>query len=87
LNNGHSNVSVSYRITAKRANYQDHRFGSDPTYGAGDTRSKFHYVSPRPMNYDTMVEMTRAKKASQRSSGSNIARPGTRAKVLEFKRK
>lgn len=87
LNNGHSNVSVSYRITAKRANYQDHRFGSDPTYGAGDTRSKFHYVSPRPMNYDTMVEMTRAKKASQRGSGSNIARPGTRAKVLEFKRK
>ncbi|HXH18890.1 MAG TPA: hypothetical protein VNJ07_07370, partial [Chitinophagales bacterium] len=45
-NNGSSNILFSYRIVAKRANYQDHRFGMDPNFGYGDTRPLFHYVPP-----------------------------------------
>ncbi len=47
-NNGNSNIKFSYRIAAKRANYQDHRFGMDPTFGYEDTRPKYGYVPPFP---------------------------------------
>jgi hypothetical protein len=49
-NGGTSDISFSYRILAKRVNYQDHRFGMDPTQGFEDTRPKFQYVEPFPID-------------------------------------
>jgi hypothetical protein len=51
LGNGNSNTNFSYRITCKRLNYQDHRFGSDYMWGNKDTRANYKYVAPRPIDY------------------------------------
>lgn len=44
--NGTSNAKFSYRILAKRRNYQDHRFGVDANQPMEDNRNKFHYQEP-----------------------------------------
>jgi hypothetical protein len=50
-NGGTSNVKFSYRIMAKRLHFPDHRFGSDATWGEGDTR-KYSQVAPKkPIDY------------------------------------
>ncbi len=58
LNNGTSNTTLSYRITCRRLNYQDHHFGSDITWGGGDTRTKYHYVQPKPIDYNAMKQIS-----------------------------
>lgn len=50
-NGGHSNTSFSYRIVAKRVNFQDHRYGNDPVWGPGDTRAYGQYAPPPPIDY------------------------------------
>lgn len=50
-NGGHSNTSFSYRISAKRVNFQDHRYGNDPVWGPGDTRAFMQYAPPPPVDY------------------------------------
>jgi hypothetical protein len=50
-NGGHSNTSFSYRIVAKRVNFQDHRYGNDPVWGPGDTRPYAQYAPPPPVDY------------------------------------
>ncbi|MBK8465608.1 MAG: hypothetical protein IPL32_07225 [Chloracidobacterium sp.] len=55
-NNGTSNASFSYRIIAKRLNFQDHRFGNDPVWGAGDTRRYSQYATPPPVDYEKNVQ-------------------------------
>lgn len=55
-NGGHSNVSFSYRITAKRVNFQDHKYGCDPVWGPGDTRQYMQYAPPPPVDYNTNVK-------------------------------
>ncbi len=52
-NGGTSNISFSYRIMAKRLHFQDHRFGNDPVWGAGDTRKYNQYAPPPPVDYET----------------------------------
>jgi len=54
-NGGNSNTSFSYRIVAKRVNFQDHRYGNDPVWGAGDTRSYMQYAPPPPVDYNANV--------------------------------
>jgi hypothetical protein len=54
-NGGHSNTSFSYRISAKRVNFQDHRYGNDPLWGAGDTRGYMQYAPPPPIDYNENV--------------------------------
>ena len=53
--NGNSNINFSYRIMAKRVNFQDHRYGNDPVWGAGDTRAFMQYAPPPPLNYNENV--------------------------------
>ena len=55
-NGGHSNVSFSYRISAKRVNFQDHRYGNDPIWGPGDTRPYMQYATPPPVDYAANVK-------------------------------
>ncbi len=55
-NNGNSNITFSYRIMAKRVNFQDFRYGNDPVWGPGDTRAFMQYATPPPLNYQQNVE-------------------------------
>jgi len=50
-NGGRSNTSFSYRVVAKRVNFQDHRYGNDPLWGAGDTREYMQYAPAPPIDY------------------------------------
>ena len=54
---GTSNIEFSYRIMAKRLHFQDHRFGSDPVWGPGDTRKYNRYATPPPMDYSEKLKM------------------------------
>jgi hypothetical protein len=36
---------------AKRLHFQDHRYGNDPLWGAGDTRKYNQYATPPPVDY------------------------------------
>ena len=42
---------------AKRLHFQDHRFGSDPVWGAGDTRKYNRYATPPPTNYQEKIKL------------------------------
>ena len=65
LNGGQSNIAFSFRITCKRLNYQDHRFGSDITWGGSDTRNNYHYMQPKPVAYQEAIDyITAGKKAA-----------------------
>ena len=55
--NGNSNADFSYRLVAKRINFQDHRFGNDPVWGKGDTRKYMEYAYPPPTDYDEAVKL------------------------------
>lgn len=55
--NGASNISFSYRIMAKRVNFQDHRYGNDPVWGAGDTRPYMQYATPPSTDYNTNLQL------------------------------
>lgn len=61
-NNGTSNVNFSYRVMAKRVNFQDHRFGSDPVWGAGDTRKYSEYSQPPLIDYEANLKLQEDKK-------------------------
>lgn len=50
-NGGRSGAPFSFRVMAKRRNFQDHRFGNDPVWGPGDTRIYSDYASPPPVDY------------------------------------
>jgi hypothetical protein len=62
LRNGHSNVSFSYRITCKRKNYQDHRFGADLASSATDNRGSYKYVSPKPVSHSEARAISESRK-------------------------
>ncbi|HFS66778.1 MAG TPA: hypothetical protein ENK67_01035 [Flavobacteriia bacterium] len=53
-NNGQSNIFFSYRISAKRKFYQDHRFGLDPTKPLKNNISDAKYVKPRTTEISEM---------------------------------
>ncbi len=61
-NNGTSNIAFSYRVMAKRLNFQDHRFGNDPVWGAGDTRKYSQYATPPPVDYNENVRFQEEQK-------------------------
>jgi hypothetical protein len=64
LNGGGSNVTFSYRISAKRKHYQDHRFGREMTQARNIATE---YVQPRPIEVDEAAynaKRAAAKKAS-----------------------
>lgn len=61
-NGGSSNVSFSYRVMAKRVHFQDHRYGSDPVWGAGDTRPYMEYSVPPKIDYDENVQLQEEKR-------------------------
>jgi hypothetical protein len=66
--NGVSNASFSYRLVAKRLNFQDHRFGNDPVWGKGDTRKYMEYAYPPPVDYDGAVKLQeRLKREGQQA--------------------
>jgi hypothetical protein len=54
---GTSNVKFSYRVMAKRLHFADHRFGSDPVWGPGDTRKYNSDAIPRPIDYNEGLEL------------------------------
>jgi hypothetical protein len=51
-NNGKSNAAFSYKVIAKRLNFQDHRFGSDPVWQGIDNRKTAKYAPPPPIDYE-----------------------------------
>jgi hypothetical protein len=55
-NGGNSNTAFSYRVMAKRLHFQDHRYGNDPLWGAGDTRKYNQYAFPPPVDYNENVK-------------------------------
>ncbi len=61
-NGGQSNGKFSYRIMAKRLNFQDHRFGCDPVWGEGDTRKYSQYATPPSVNYQENVKFQEEQK-------------------------
>ncbi|MGL4598387.1 MAG: hypothetical protein ACRCYO_12720, partial [Bacteroidia bacterium] len=63
-NGGKSNVSFSYRIVAKRVNFQDHRYGNDPVWGGGDTRQYMQYAPPPPIDYNENVKFQEEQRAN-----------------------
>ena len=66
--NGISNASFSYRLVAKRLNFQDHRFGNDPVWGKGDTRKYMEYAYPPPVDYDGAIKLQeRLKREGQQA--------------------
>ncbi|MEI7801488.1 MAG: hypothetical protein WCI97_02465 [Bacteroidota bacterium] len=71
LNGGTSNINCSYRITCKRLNYQDHKFGSDITWGGGDTRANYHYIQPKPIDYNAMKQISIEGKKNNLGNNSN----------------
>ncbi len=71
LGGGISNTSFSYRITCKRLNYQDHKFGSDLTWGNGDTRSNYQYVSPKPIDYNEMLQISLQAKSNNKNADNS----------------
>jgi len=56
-NGGTSNAEFSYRVMAKRLNFQDHRFGSDPVWGDGDTRKYSQYAIPPKIDYQENIKL------------------------------
>jgi len=69
--NGTSNITFSYRITAKRRFFQDHRFGVDPIQPFENNLVKAKYMEPRTSSLEEMraiVNTATAKKQSQKSS-------------------
>lgn len=70
--NGSSNAKFSYRILAKRKNYQDHRFGVDANQPLEDNRSKYSYVQPTTTDPAVMKafvdRVTREKEAQDKAS-------------------
>jgi hypothetical protein len=63
-NGGSSNVKFSYRIMAKRLHFADHRFGSDPVWGPGDTRKYNSDATPRPIDYYEGIRLDEQEKAN-----------------------
>jgi hypothetical protein len=61
-NNGRSNAAFSYRVMAKRVHFQDHRFGNDPVWGAGDTRKFASYSEPPKIDYHENLLLQEKKK-------------------------
>lgn len=64
LQNGTSDAPFSYRIMAKRVHFQDHRFGNDPVWGAGDTRSYMQYASPPPVDHEENLRFQTESRAN-----------------------
>lgn len=70
---GRSNITFSYRITAKRRFFQDHRFGVDPLQPFENNLSKTKYVAPRTKNVNEMkaiISKARQEKEAKRISSS-----------------
>ena len=74
-NNGNSNITFSYRITAKRRNYQDHRFGVDPIKPLENNLDKEKYHTPRTSDLNEMKkiikEAEKKKKAIKNRTNRN----------------
>ncbi|HQP05160.1 MAG TPA: hypothetical protein PLP11_11220, partial [Bacteroidales bacterium] len=67
-NNGTSTIEFSYKISAKRKHYQDHRFGCDWMQPFEDNTSKGEYIKPYevdPIKTKQWVEEEAAKKEAQ----------------------
>ncbi|MBV1923281.1 MAG: hypothetical protein KUG68_04545 [Flavobacteriaceae bacterium] len=70
---GNSNITFSYRVTAKRRFFQDHRFGLDPLQPFENNLAKTKYVKPRTKNISEMkaiISKARQEKESKRGSTS-----------------
>ena len=71
-NNGTSNADFSYRVMAKRVHFQDHRFGNDPVWGPGDTRTYSEYSQPPLIDYSANLQLQEEKKRSNSQKNSNL---------------
>lgn len=70
-----------YRVMAKRLNYQDHRFGFDPTWGQGDTRNQFEYVMPRAVNGAEFMNAYEAQKKAFMAEQPNLKKGLPKANI------
>ncbi len=68
LQHGSSNAPFSYRVMAKRVHFQDHRFGNDPVWGAGDTRPYMQYASPPPVDHEENLRFHAETRANWKQS-------------------
>lgn len=65
--NGSSNITFSYRITAKRRFFQDHRFGVDQLKPLENNLVKAKYVNPRTSSIPEMKALILQAKQEKRS--------------------
>ena len=63
--NGTSNIQFSYKVSAKRRHFQDHRFGNDPLRGPGDSRKYNNYATPPPVDYEENVRFQEEQKRNK----------------------
>jgi hypothetical protein len=69
---GQSSVEFSYRILAKRVNYQDHRFGVDGNQPLEDNRDKYKYIVP--FSTDPAVVKEQIEKAKREKEAAAKAK-------------
>ncbi len=78
---GTSNIDFSYRITAKRRFYQDHRFGVDPIQVMENNLAKAKYVTPPPRDIAT------AKQTVAKAEQEKMAQHALEERMKEQERK
>ncbi len=69
---GNSNITFSYRITAKRRFFQDHRFGVDPLQPFGNNLLNANYVKPRTISTEDMKVIIYNASNDKNSKNSSI---------------
>jgi hypothetical protein len=68
---GSSNCRFSFRVLAKRRNYQDHRFGVDAMQPFEDNLSKAKYVQPVTTDMNEMKRLVENAKALKEAAAKS----------------
>ena len=85
--NGSSNITFSYRITAKRRFFQDHRFGIDPLQPFENNLAKSKYVQPRTKDINEMRSIiSKARQEKNAEKGSSSINNKTNSTITKVKK-
>lgn len=86
---GNSNITFSYRITAKRRFFQDHRFGVDPLQPFENNLASSKYVKPRTNDVNEMkalINKARQEKQTKKEiSSTNLKSKSSKTKLKKKK--
>lgn len=82
---GKSTITFSYRITAKRRFFQDHRFGVDPLQPFENNLSSTKYVQPRTSDVSEMQNII--SRAKQEKTSKKIIQSNKNSTTIKTKSK